>query len=69
VASRPSSTSGSARAGTPEPEVARVIVFAPREHAIAAANDNRRPSAHTAFGAVGTALAVALAVGLYLYLS
>ena len=69
MASRPSSTSGSAPSGTPEPAAKRVVAFAPRERSIAAANDNGRPPARAVFGAVGAAFALARAAGLYLYLS
>jgi hypothetical protein len=71
VASRPSSTSGSARGDAREPAVARVVTFTPAERVAApAANDNQRSTARRLLNALGAAVAVALAAGggLYLYL-
>jgi hypothetical protein len=72
VASRPSSTSGSARGDGREPVVARVVTFTTRERALALpANDNLRPSRRQIVQIVGPAAILALmAVGaIYLYLS
>jgi hypothetical protein len=71
VASRPSSTSGSARGQPREPAAARVIAIAPREHGLGtAANDNFSPVGRRLLHIVGTAVMLALVAGggVYLYL-
>jgi hypothetical protein len=72
VASRPSSSTGSAHGGGREPVAARVVEFTPRDRGLAApANDNGRPSGRRLFRAVGPVLLFALAASgwLYLYLT
>jgi hypothetical protein len=72
VASRPSSTIGAARGDRREPVVARVVQFSPRERSlIQPANDNIRPAGRHIVQLLGSALALALMAGgwIYLYLS
>ena len=71
MASRPSSTSGSARGDAREAAVARVIEFTPRERNLgAAANDNASPTSRRLLQILGTGLMFALVAGggAYLYL-
>jgi hypothetical protein len=70
VASRPSSTPGSARGDAREPTVARVIEFTPRERGLGSpANDNLRPTRRRAAHLLGPAVLLAVLAGGCLYLA
>jgi hypothetical protein len=72
VASRLSSTTGSARSDGREPVVARVVQFSPRERGVTPpANDNVRPIGRHMIQLLGPGVALALvaAAWLYVYLS
>jgi len=72
VASRLSSTTGSARGDRREPAAARVVEFSPRDHdLVPPANDNVRPTGRHLLRLLGPAVALALMAGgsIYLYLS
>ncbi|MEJ0071659.1 MAG: hypothetical protein WDO24_26275 [Pseudomonadota bacterium] len=72
MASRPSSTIGSARGDGREPVVARVVPFTTRERGLTApANDNVRPVGGHLGRIIGPAVLLALMAGgsIYLYLS
>ena len=71
MASRPSSTSGTARGDAREAIAARVIEFTPRERVPGAANDNVRPAGRRLLQIVGTGLMMLALVaggGAFLYL-
>jgi hypothetical protein len=64
VASRPSSTTGSAHGDGRRPVVARVLYSPPREQSLAApANDNQRPVGRRLLQLVGPAFLLALMLG------
>jgi hypothetical protein len=70
VASRPSSSIGSARGDGREPVVARVVSFSLRERALTPpANDNDRPTDRRFLRLLGPVVVLALVAGGWIYLS